>query len=938
VKGSSKKYTEYATAKEVPAAAAVSVAKPPALTRHPTFLEQSSIEPQEQGSDAASTAPASPATTAAVARANWPPPPPPMEPVTVESVAVSPSSSQAVHLASPTPRMPSSSTRAAPSNGASASVTVSAPTHTKRVSFASGTLRSVRGIPSGAHYVGGTNGAGMPHGFGTLYRADGSIERAGVWKDGTQNGPGRHIRSDGGFYQGELQSNKKHGLGRFVYADGSVYEGEWSANAAHGYGVKWDTKGRMVTCGRAKSNALAETCPVPLAKLPYGSFLPPAARAANATLLMPDGGWYAGEVSAPSVSADSGAAAPAGGILPHGFGAAFTASGEETARGQWEHGVLHGTVERAILPGGLEYSGSFSRGQRHGQGRCLWTEDGSSYTGDWQHGVQQGLGRQVLPDGHSYEGEFAADQPHGLGAMWDPEGQLLVCGSWAHSDLVEAKPIPRRVLPQGKCLSQEVREKATWIRPDGSFATGDNPDEYETHTMLVGQQHQQQEEEEKSVPPPAKQIPAATTTEAKATLHAASLSDVSSDMSAVAAAARAADQSSGAGAASSIQHYVGETNAAGLPHGKGTLYRADGTVEREGLWLDGAQHGSGRNVRSDGGFYEGDFQANKKHGLGRFVYADGSVYEGEWSANAAHGYGVKWDAKGKMTTCGRAKNNALEKSCPVPRATLPYGSFLPAQAQQADLVMPGGGWYIGDVGRSGSALNLPHGIGTHFGSQGQELASGEWKEGCLDGEGTAVIAPNGERYSGQFRGGLRHGQGKCLWPEDGTTYEGAWAEGRMSGLGRQVLPDGHSYEGEFAADQPHGLGAMFSPEGDLLVCGSWSNADLLEARPIPRAVLPQGLHLPPTARDRASMIYPDSSYLIGVVDELGNPAPGQKVVRYAADGSQHPEQPAAAPSPSAQQQQLAASGAGSPPRVRGGMIDLDVSSLLGAPSSSPQRQ
>jgi hypothetical protein len=199
-------------------------------------------------------------------------------------------------------------------------------------------------------------------------------------------------------------------------------------------------------------------------------------------------------------------------------------------------------------------------------------------------------------------------------------------------------------------------------------------------------------------------------------------------------------------------------------------------------------------LRSDGGRYEGEFAANKKHGLGRFVYPDGSVYEGEWHMGAANGYGVKWDAQGRMTTCGRAKNNALDKSCPVPRSKLPYGSFLPPSASAADLVMPAGGWYIGDVS---PATNLPHGIGTHFGASGVEIASGEWNEGALHGDGSATL-PTGELYSGSFSHGLRHGHGRCTWPDEQTTYEGMWSEGRMSGIGRQELPDGSAFEGMMA--------------------------------------------------------------------------------------------------------------------------------------------
>ena len=44
--------------------------------------------------------------------------------------------------------------------------------------------------------------------------------------------------------------------------------------------------------------------------------------------------------------------------------------------------------------------------ERHGQGHMKWV-DGSSYDGEWAHGIQHGKGKMVFPSGKIKEGMFA---------------------------------------------------------------------------------------------------------------------------------------------------------------------------------------------------------------------------------------------------------------------------------------------------------------------------------------------------------------------------------------------------------------------------------------------------------------------------------------------------------------------------------------------------
>ncbi len=78
--------------------------------------------------------------------------------------------------------------------------------------------------------------------------------------------------------------------------------------------------------------------------------------------------------------------------------------------------------------------------------------------------------------------------------------------------------------------------------------------------------------------------------------------------------------------------YTGEVNEDDKPHGQGTEYNADGTIEYEGEWKDGWKHGQGTLYREDGTkWYEGEWKDGLMHGQGTQYWPDGRIlYEGEF--------------------------------------------------------------------------------------------------------------------------------------------------------------------------------------------------------------------------------------------------------------------------------------------------------------------
>ena len=83
--------------------------------------------------------------------------------------------------------------------------------------------------------------------------------------------------------------------------------------------------------------------------------------------------------------------------------------------------------------------------------------------------------------------------------------------------------------------------------------------------------------------------------------------------------------------------------------GEGTYYYANGEYE-SGRFVDG-QFWKGnlkykKLVAFDNGFYEGEFQHEKRNGYGIYVWDSGARYEGEWKDSNMHGIGTYYYADG----------------------------------------------------------------------------------------------------------------------------------------------------------------------------------------------------------------------------------------------------------------------------------------------------
>lgn len=73
---------------------------------------------------------------------------------------------------------------------------------------------------------------------------------------------------------------------------------------------------------------------------------------------------------------------------------------------------------------GTTYTGQFQHGLRHGNGR--WESPTGDYEGQWQADVQHGTGHQTWTDGRVFDGQFADGRFQGQGKMvWRKEKGLM---------------------------------------------------------------------------------------------------------------------------------------------------------------------------------------------------------------------------------------------------------------------------------------------------------------------------------------------------------------------------------------------------------------------------------------------------------------------------------------------------------------------------------
>lgn len=166
-----------------------------------------------------------------------------------------------------------------------------------------------------------------PHGVGKLISAATGESYEGEWQHGLMHGRGRYAWTNSESYDGLWREDKPYGLGCYVWADGDTAENMFASSRFSGCGVRWSST--KVYCGVWSHDQLVQQQPVQRSLLPADSkYLSSAVRAAGSDiLLLPDGGYYSGQVRVTAQLIGPGhKQSDVAMYQPHGAGRRFSAA------------------------------------------------------------------------------------------------------------------------------------------------------------------------------------------------------------------------------------------------------------------------------------------------------------------------------------------------------------------------------------------------------------------------------------------------------------------------------------------------------------------------------------------------------------------------------------------------------------------------------------
>ncbi|CAK4353010.1 unnamed protein product [Aphanomyces euteiches] len=273
---------------------------------------------------------------------------------------------------------------------------------------------------------------GVWWGMGSLRCVDGATY-IGECKNGEFHGHGSRTFPRGlGSYEGDFFNGEQHGSGARVFSDGSTYDGQWNKNAMHGSGV-WTTASFTYVGdflhGRPHGHGLwtFKNGDIYEGAVQQGCFH------GRGKYTYKDGSWYDGEFIADEASKMAGRG------RKHGQGTRQWANGNSYV-GAWAHDRMHGhgTLKSKLSNGvyslDMEYDGEFQDGFQtgtctlrvwnpsgeriefpHGSGNWYNSKGICIYTGTFLRGQFHGQGTLVACDGRRYEGEWSRGKRHGFG-------------------------------------------------------------------------------------------------------------------------------------------------------------------------------------------------------------------------------------------------------------------------------------------------------------------------------------------------------------------------------------------------------------------------------------------------------------------------------------------------------------------------------------------
>jgi hypothetical protein len=198
------------------------------------------------------------------------------------------------------------------------------------------------------------------------------------FKNKTEKKQIKRFYDDGGFYIGELESEKKNGRGIYFNRKSKIlYEGFFLDNAKHGQGIEMNLTKSTVYLGTFLNNI----------KEGEGYFF------------YKNGANYEGQIFQNK---------------KHGNGKETFANGN-TYQGKYENNKIVGKGEFTFILSGNIHKGNFVNGKLEGKGKEITKHH--KYKGEFRDGAKNGYGIIVYQNGTMYKGDFMDGKFNGKGTI-----------------------------------------------------------------------------------------------------------------------------------------------------------------------------------------------------------------------------------------------------------------------------------------------------------------------------------------------------------------------------------------------------------------------------------------------------------------------------------------------------------------------------------------
>lgn len=199
----------------------------------------------------------------------------------------------------------------------------------------------------------------------------------------------------------------------------------------------------------------------------------------------------------------------------------------------------------------------------------------------------------------------------------------------------------------------------------------------------------------------------------------------------------------------------------------------------------------------DFGIYYGEYDLGLRHGYGIEIN-DTGVYTGAFEKGFRSGNG-RLDLADGTTIIGRFSTAQISSLPATNGFKNPYLDGEPNGAME--IFFADGGYYKGQMSRG-----LLTGQGDYQ-SAFNEVQSGTFHQGLLDGDKGFHRSITGETCNGRFKHGYLQGVGSYLSPS-GASHEGYWDQGMRHGRGITKVPHAGCYRGYYSFNLKHGKGSM----------------------------------------------------------------------------------------------------------------------------------